>query len=90
MALIKVTLHRFKMADVEDPEIYCAEPLWHWQQTDYGRWCIENCFNNSVTYSIFVDPTSHGYLCVISGELTETDYIFHQLKWRDYGEFDYR
>ena len=29
------------MGDVEDPEIYCAEPIYQWQQTPAGKWCME-------------------------------------------------
>jgi hypothetical protein len=38
----KVVVHRFKMGDVEDPDIYVAEPLWKWQQSDAGKFVMEN------------------------------------------------
>lgn len=32
-----ITFHRFNLSDVEDPEIYAAQPIWEWEQTEIGR-----------------------------------------------------
>ena len=38
----KFTVHTFNMGDVEDPEIYAAGPLFEWQNTENGKWVMEN------------------------------------------------
>ena len=38
----KIVVHSFAMGDVDDPDLYAAEPLYQWQQTDAGRWVMEN------------------------------------------------
>ena len=35
---IRTLLHEFRLGDVEDPEIYAAQPIWEWQQTEAGAW----------------------------------------------------
>lgn len=37
----KYILHEFTMSWVEDPEIYCAEPIINWQQTPEGKLSLE-------------------------------------------------
>jgi hypothetical protein len=76
----KVVLYRFTMSDVEDPSLYAAEPIWQWQQTDHGKWCMENKVGELVFHTD-VDYLSMGYRCVVVGDLREEDYTYHQLKW---------
>ena len=32
----KLVVHRFRLGDVEDPDLYAAEPLYKWQESDSG------------------------------------------------------
>jgi hypothetical protein len=41
----KVVVHRFKLSDVDDPDLYAAEPLWQWQQTEAGQFVMEHAIN---------------------------------------------
>jgi hypothetical protein len=41
----QVTVHSFTMGDVDDPDLYAAEPLWNWQQTEEGKWVMENALD---------------------------------------------
>ena len=38
----KVVVHQFKLGDVDDPELYAAQPLWEWQQSEAGKYIMEN------------------------------------------------
>ena len=80
MAVIKVLLHEFKMGDVEDPEIYAAQPLWEWQNTEFGQWCMANCKTPPV-FHINRDVHNYGFLITVTGELEEKDYVFWKLKY---------
>lgn len=53
------TVHEFTMGDVEDPEVYAAEPLYAWQTSDLGKWVIENAVEEP--YWTQVDFGYHGY-----------------------------
>ena len=75
------------MGDVEDPELYAASPIWDWQQTEYGKWCMEHS-TEQPSFRIDTDYNTYGYKCSIYGMLSETDYTFHQLKWLGYVNFN--
>ena len=75
----RIIFHSFKMGDVEDPEIYAAQPIWDWQQTEQGQWVMTHCADP--TYSIGSDPHYMGYRITLYGELQDQDAVFHELKW---------
>jgi len=66
------------MGDVEDPEIYCAEPIYQWQQTPAGKWCMEKA--TDPTYNIMADPATFGYRVTITGYLSGKHATFWALK----------
>jgi len=74
----KYVLHEFKMGDVEDVEVYIAEPIYQWQQTEHGKWCSEKATN--MQYHINQDFNSWGYHITITGELSGKHATFYALK----------
>lgn len=75
----EITFHTFTMGDVDDPEVYVAQPIYEWQQTEHGKWVMAHCNDpkfqfGSVTYSF-------GHRVRLYGELTDKDAVFHELKW---------
>ena len=54
------TVHEFTMGDVEDPEVYAAEPLYAWQTSEQGKWVIENAVEQPY-WRQSVDPGYYGY-----------------------------
>jgi len=75
----QVVFHSFRMGDVEDPEIYAAQPIYEWQQTEHGQWVMKHCAEP--TYSIGPDSSYMGYRITLSGELEDQHAVFHELKW---------
>ena len=53
-------VHTIKMGDVEDPDLMVADPIWHWQQTEAGKWVMENSVEQPM-WNRFMDPTSYGH-----------------------------
>ena len=53
-------IHDFTMGDVEDPDLYAAEPLYQWQQSEFGQWCMKNAADTP-TWHRYADPVSFGY-----------------------------
>ena len=74
----KYILHEFRMGDVEDPEIYCAEPIYEWQQTPAGKWCMEKA--TDLEYHTQIDHMTMGYRVVITGYLSGKHATFWALK----------
>ena len=62
-----ITLHSFSMGDVDDIDIYVAQPIYEWQQTEQGKWVMEHAKN--LTYRTAPDPYTFGYRITISGEM---------------------
>ena len=75
----RVTFLSFRMGDVEDPEIYAAQPIWEWQQTEQGQWVLDHCLDPK--YVVEPDNVSWGYRVRLYGEVNDTDATFFQLKW---------
>lgn len=46
----EVTVYEFKVGDVDDPEIYAAQPIWEWQQSERGQWVMKNAYEVPVYY----------------------------------------
>lgn len=72
--------HEFKLGDSEDPELYAAQPLWEWQQTEQGQWVMKHC--SEPKYTVSVDPNYYGYKVTIYGELSNEDATYFTLKYR--------
>jgi len=75
----RMTFHTFRMGDVDDPEIYAAQPIWEWQQTEQGQWVLAHCTDPK--YAVEPDNMSWGYRVRLYGEINDTDATFFQLKW---------
>jgi hypothetical protein len=75
-----VVVHRFRMGDVEDPDIYAAEPLYNWQQSEIGQWVMEKAVDTPEWHR-HVDHTTYGYQYAIVAKLKDVDYTFWVLKW---------
>jgi hypothetical protein len=76
----KITLHTFTIGDVEDPYLYAAQPIYEWQQTEHGRWCMEHAIGEPVFWCQ-PDPNTFGFRIVIECELEEKDCTYLRLKW---------
>jgi hypothetical protein len=74
-------LHTFKMDYVEDPYLYAASPIWEWQQTEQGKWVMENVIEPPV-FHIDIDVHSTGYRVWIEGKLSPKAGTFFKLKYQ--------
>ena len=79
---IRTVLHEFRMGDNDDPEIYAAQPIWEWQQTEAGKWCMKNCVPESISWGLGVDPYNYGYKVHVYGDMTEPDLTYYLVKYR--------
>jgi hypothetical protein len=75
----KIIVHRFFMGDVEDPEIYAAQPIWEWQQTPKGAWLMKN--GDDLTFHIHMNPATYGYDVHITCGLEGKKLTEYYLRW---------
>lgn len=77
---MKITFYQFTMGDVDDVDLYAAQPIGEWQHTEQGQWAMTNA--QDLKYYTQPDHNTFGYKITIRGEIPEgpllTEYL---LKW---------
>ncbi len=63
-----LVVHEFSMGDVEDPDLFAAEPLWKWEQSEQGQWIMKNACDTP-TWNRYADPSTYGYKYQIKAKL---------------------
>lgn len=64
----EVRVHEFSLGDVEDPDLYAAQPLWEWQQTEKGQWVMNNAYETPVWHRM-IDHNAFGWKYCITVKL---------------------
>lgn len=64
----EVIVHTFNMGDVDDPDLYAAQPLYEWEKSEAGQWVMKNAADTP-TWHRMADPTSYGYKYQIRAKL---------------------
>jgi len=75
-----VCVHTIKMGDVEDPDLFVADPIWKWQQTESGKWVMENAVEQPY-WIRNIDTLNYGHTYKIMARLSEQNRTFWELKW---------
>jgi len=76
--MTKYVLHEFRLGDCDDVEIYAAQPIYEWQQTDAGKWAMEHA--KDIHWVSDIDHAYLGYRIKIIGTLTDKYATFYTLK----------
>ena len=63
-----IVVHEFMMGDVEDPDLYAADPLIKWEQSEIGQWVMENAVETPSWHRI-PDVMQYGYKYQIRAKL---------------------
>jgi hypothetical protein len=80
--LLDVKVHEFAMGDVEDPDLYAAQPLYEWQQSEAGKWVMENAVETPFWHRT-TDLYNYGYKYYVVARLKEQDQTYWTLKWQN-------
>jgi hypothetical protein len=78
--IYKTVVHKFLMGDVEDPDLYAAQPLWDWQESEMGKWVMARAVDTPEWHRQ-PDLMQYGYQYAIVAKLKDVDYTFWILKW---------
>lgn len=78
-----IIVYTFIIGDVEDPDIYAANPLWEWQESKMGKWVMQHALETPEWHRM-ADQFGYGYRYNIIAKLTEQDQTFWTLKWKDF------
>lgn len=63
----KYVLHSFTLYDCEDPYIAAGEPIFQWQQSPAGKFCMEKA--TDLEFHTNDDHALYGHRVVITGYL---------------------
>ena len=64
----EIVVHEFTLGDVEDPDLYAAQPLCDWQDSEMGKWIIEHAVETPSWYRI-PDQLQYGYKYQVRAKL---------------------
>lgn len=78
----KLVVYEFKLSDVEDPDLYAAQPLHEWKQSAAGKFVLENAIETPNFYKN-LDPNIFGYRFVIVAELEKKKLAEFYLRFKN-------
>lgn len=76
--VVEGTVHTFTIGDVDDVEIYMAEPLYQWTNTDAGKFIMQHAVEQP---SYVIGLANYGYLVQVVAKLNSKDFLFYKLKY---------
>ena len=77
---MKLVVHEFMMGDVDEPDMYAAQPLLEWQHTEAGKWVMQNSLKTPEWFRI-ADYQTFGYKYRIVAHLSDENATYYNLKW---------
>jgi hypothetical protein len=76
----KVVIHRFRLSDVDDPDLYAAEPLYNWEKSEQGQFVMEHA-KDKPEWHRQNDYASYGYQYIIIAELEKKKLSEFYMRW---------
>ena len=76
-----IVVHEFAMGDVEDPDLYAAQPISEWQDCEAGKFVMEHAVEKPY-WTRSIDQFGYGYRYVIVARMKEPDQTFFRLKFK--------
>ena len=76
----RVVVHRFKVGDVEDPDLYAAQPMQEWQNSEQGKFIMANAIEKP-EWQRHLNSVFYSYEYVITAKLEKKKLSEFYLKW---------
>jgi len=76
----KIVVHRFRVGDAEDPDLYAAEPILDWERQPSGKFIMEHAIEKPVWYRA-LDHNTYGYQYSIIAELEKKKLAEYYLRF---------
>ena len=76
-----IVVHEFSMGDVEDPDLYAAQPISEWQNSAAGEFVMAHAVEKPY-WIRQADHSSYGYRYRIIARLSEQNQTFFKLKFK--------
>lgn len=69
-----------RISDAEDPDLVVAQPMYEWQQTEAGKWVMENSAPKPSWHRI-ISYDTYGYLYQIKAYFTPKQLTYYKLRF---------
>ncbi len=79
--VVEHVVHKINMGDVEDPDLFVAQPIYEWQQTEAGKYVMKNSKPEPM-WLRSVDHNTYGYVYTIKAYLTPEEVTFFELRFK--------
>ncbi len=76
-----ICVHEFTMGDVEDPDLYAANPITDWQKSPAGEFVMAHAVEQPY-WIRQIDYSSYGHRYKIMARLSEPNQTFFKLKFQ--------
>jgi hypothetical protein len=73
-----VCVHEITIGDVEDPDLWVADPIYKWQQTEPGKFIMEHAVEKPY-WTQNIDYRTYGHVYRIMARLSEQNETFWRL-----------
>ena len=78
---MKIIVHEAVISgECEDPQLYAAEPIYEWEQSESGKWVKEHALATPVFHTTPCIKT-YRFTVRIVADLREEDITYFKLKW---------
>lgn len=77
---IEYIVYTIPMGDVEDPDLFVANPIYEWQQTKAGKYVMKNS-KPTPMWNRKVDLNTYGHLYTITAYLTPKQLTYYKLRF---------
>lgn len=74
----EVVVHTFNLGDVEDPDLWAADSLYKFENSDKGKWIMSNSTPTPIWKRI---PCEYGWQYQIRAYLTPEQLTYYKLKY---------
>jgi hypothetical protein len=76
----KLVVHRFRLSDVDDPDLYAAAPIYKWEKSEQGQFVMKHAISQP-EWRRHLDHSSYGYDYAIVAELEMKKLSEFYLRW---------
>jgi hypothetical protein len=78
---ITYTVKKLNVGDVEDPDIIVGQYIWEWQESEAGKWVMENS-RPLPSWHRSINHVTYGYQYDIRAYLTPKQITYFELKYK--------
>lgn len=76
----KIIVYRFQLGDVDDPDLYAAEPMFTWEKSEQGQFVMMYAIDKPVWHRR-LNQAMYGYEYIIVAELEMKKLSEFYLRW---------